>query len=83
MALFANYIDGYTNAADAKIDSMLTIDLQYAWNILNNGQIILGVLNVADEDPPLDPANDTAQPYNSLIYVPDGRVPYVRFRYNF
>ncbi|HSG64403.1 MAG TPA: hypothetical protein VLD39_05360, partial [Gammaproteobacteria bacterium] len=83
VSLIANYVDSYLNANEDKISSMTTVDLQYAWNLLANGQLIIGVLNVADEDPPLDPANDTAQPYNSDIYVPDGRVPYLRFRYTF
>lgn len=83
VALIANYTDGYTNSLDDKISGMTTVDVQYAWNLLANGLLTIGVLNIADEDPPLDPTNDTAQPYNSEIYVPDGRVPYVRFRYNF
>jgi iron complex outermembrane receptor protein len=83
VAMIVNHTDGYTNSIEEQISGMTTIDLQYAWNVLANGQLMIGVLNAADEDPPLDPTNDTAQPYNSNIYVPDGRVPYVRFRYTF
>jgi len=83
VAVITNYIDGYTNSADEKVSGMTTIDLQYAWNITAGGELILGVLNIADEDPPLDDYNDTAQPFNSEIYGMDGRVPYVRFRWTF
>ncbi len=83
VTVIASLIDGYTNSQGTKISGMTTIDLQYAWNLLANGQLMIGVLNIADEDPPLDPTNDTAQPFNSSIYGFDGRVPYLRFRYTF
>ena len=83
VTLIGNYIDGYTNSEETKIGGMTTIDVQYAWNFSGNGQLLFGVLNLADEDPPLDPTNDTAQPFNSEIYGMDGRVPYLRFRYTF
>ena len=62
---------------------MTTVDVQWAWNVSQNGQLMVGVLNVADEDPPLDPTNDTIQPFNSQIYGMDGRVPYLRYRHTF
>jgi iron complex outermembrane receptor protein len=83
VAVIANYIDGYTNSQETSIGGMTTIDVQYAWNFSASGQLLFGVLNLADEDPPLDPTNDTAQPFNSEIYGFDGRVPYLRFRYSF
>jgi len=83
VAVITNYIDGYTNTSDESVSGMTTVDLQYAWNFSANGQLVFGVLNLADEDPPLDPDNNTAQPFNSDIYLMDGRVPYLRFRYSF
>jgi iron complex outermembrane receptor protein len=83
VSLIVNHIDGYLNANDENISSMTTADVQWAWDVTANGRLILGVLNIADEDPPLDPFNDTAQPFNSNIYVMDGRVPYLTYRHNF
>jgi len=79
----ANYTDGYTNTSSAKISGMTTVDVQYTWDITANGRLVLGVLNIADEDPPLDPNNDTSQAFNSELYGFDGRVPYVQYRHSF
>jgi iron complex outermembrane receptor protein len=83
VAAIVNHTDGYVNTSDTKINSMTTVDVQYTWDVTANGRLVLGVLNIADEDPPLDPNNDTSQPFNSEIYGMDGRVPYVQYRHNF
>ena len=83
VSFITRYIDGYTNSLEDTISGMTTVDVQWAWNVVPNGQLMVGVLNIADEDPPLDPTNDTIQPFNSEIYGMDGRVPYLRYRHTF
>jgi iron complex outermembrane receptor protein len=83
VSLITRHIDGYTNSIDDSISGMTTVDVQWAWNVVPNGQLMVGMLNIADEDPPLDPTNDTPQPFNSEIYGMDGRVPYLRYRHTF
>ena len=83
VSLITNHIDGYQNTSNDKIGSMTTWDLQWAWNITANGRFVAGVLNLTDEDPPLDPNNDTAQPFNSDLFSMDGRVPYLQYRHSF
>ena len=79
----SRYIDGYLNSGDQSVDSNWLNDLQYSYNLTGNTELAVGVDNLADEDPPLDPFNDTSQPFNSELYDMDGRVPYVTLRYKF
>ncbi len=83
VSLITSYIDNYVNSNDERIPSWVTWDLQWAWDITANGRIVAGVLNLTDEDPPLDDFNDTAQPFNSDLYSMDGRVPYLQYRHTF
>lgn len=83
VALITSYIDSYVNSNDEKIPSWVTWDLQWAWDVTANGRIVAGVLNLTDEDPPLDDFNDTLQPFNSELYSMDGRVPYLQYRHTF
>jgi iron complex outermembrane receptor protein len=83
VSLIVNHIDGYTNSNEDRVNSMTTTDVQWTWDVIENGRLVLGVLNIADEDPPLDPFNDTAQVFNSEIYGFDGRVPYLSYRHSF
>ena len=77
------YIDGYTNSNDDKIGAFTTHDVQYTYDVTSNGRVAVGVRNIGNEDPPLDPYNDTSQPFNSEIYDMDGRVPYLSYRQRF
>lgn len=83
VALFTNYVDNYINSNDEKVPSWVTWDLQWSWNITANGRFVAGLLNLTDEDPPLDDFNDTAQPFNSDLYGMDGRVPYLQYQHTF
>jgi len=83
VSLIASYIDSYVNSNDEKVPSWVTWDLQWMWDISANGRFVFGMLNVTDENPPLDGFNDTAQPFNSEIYGMDGRVPYLQYRHTF
>jgi outer membrane receptor for ferrienterochelin and colicin len=83
VSLITSYIDSYVNSNDEKIPSWVTWDLQWSWDITANGRIVAGVLNLTDEDPPLDDFNDTVQPFNSELYSMDGRVPYLQYRHTF
>jgi len=78
-----HHVDSYMNSNDEKVSSWTTHDIQYVYDVTANGRVLVGVQNVTDEDPPLDPYNDTAQPFNSEIYSMDGRVPYVTYRQRF
>jgi len=67
------------------VDDLWTFDLQagYAfkdtkYDLLNNVRLVVGVLNVTDEDPPFsDSSNDTAG-YDTSIHDPRGRFWYVQ-----
>jgi iron complex outermembrane receptor protein len=79
-----NYIDSYTNTVGETIGSNLINDVQYTYDITANGRLTIGVRNIADEDPPLDPCcTDSSQPFFSDLYNMDGRIPYVTYRHAF
>ena len=79
----ANYISSYTNSDDEKVSSNVIHDLLYQYDLGANGELSIGVRNVLDKDPPLDPFNDTSQPFNSELYTMDGRIPYITYRHRF
>ena len=77
------HIDSYMNSGDEKVASNTLHDIQYAYSLPWDGEISLGLQNISDEDPPLDPFNDTSQPFNSEIYNMDGRISYANYRHRF
>lgn len=79
----AHYVSGYTNdrtgITETEIDSQTTFDLQY--NVSIDGLVgsaptrfSLGVINVADEDPPVVQLNLGFDP---IVHDPRGRVFYL------
>ena len=83
-----HYISGYTNdrtgITDGRISSWNTFDLQYVLGLNNvigrSSDITLGVINVADRDPPVVQLN---LGYDPIVHDPRGRVFYVAFNQKF
>ncbi|MCK7593541.1 TonB-dependent receptor plug domain-containing protein [Pseudomarimonas salicorniae] len=71
--------------ADLPLDlpSWTTHDLQLTWAAPWNGKITVGVQNIADKDPVLDPLDPTGRGYDMNLYDGYGRVPYVRYTQSF
>ncbi len=92
-----NHIDGTLSASGALIEdggedngnprrlpSWTTHDLQAAWSTPWNGKLALGVTNVADKGPPVDPQSAAGGlPFDYALYDGYGRVPYIRFTQRF
>jgi iron complex outermembrane recepter protein len=91
-----NYIHGTLSVAGRRAElglddfgyshtlpSWTTHDLQATWNAPWNGRITLGVQNVADKDPVLDPFDPTGRGFRFALYDGYGRVPYVRYTQSF
>lgn len=79
-----NYIHGVEAfAEDGKLPSWTTNDLQASWSAPWNGRFTLGVNNVADKDPVLDPSDPTGRGFDFNLYDGYGRVPYFRYTQSF
>ena len=82
LSMYARHIAGYLRPeADFAAPSHTEYDLIYRWTTPWDGRITVGVLNVTDEDPELDPQADGPALYS--LYSIDGRVPYVSYRHFF
>lgn len=90
-AVIAYYVGSYETTravpptADANIDSWITVDLQYAYNMdfdSSEAVITLGLKNVFDEEPPVvyDGVNFS---YDPKHHDPRGQMFYVRGKYRF
>lgn len=89
LVALAHYVSSYTNdrtgITDANIDSQTTFDLQY--NVTLDGlvgsaptKLSVGVINVADEDPPIAQLNLGFDP---IVHDPRGRVLYLSINQSF
>jgi iron complex outermembrane recepter protein len=91
-----NHIDGTQSTQGQVIDgggtdygyarrlpSWTTHDLQATWNAPWDGKLALGVTNLADKGPVLDPFAPTGRPFDYNLYDGYGRVPYVRYTQSF
>ncbi|KAA2285235.1 TonB-dependent receptor plug domain-containing protein [Arenimonas fontis] len=65
------------------LPSWTTHDLQATWNAPWNGRITVGVQNVLDKDPVLDPFDPTGRGFDFNLYDGYGRVPYIRYTQTF
>ena len=65
------------------LPSWTTHDLQATWSAPWNARITVGVNNLADKDPVLDPLHPSGRGYEFNLYDGYGRVPYVRYTQNF
>ncbi|WMS86554.1 TonB-dependent receptor domain-containing protein [Pleionea litopenaei] len=72
---YASY--GYS----AAIDSWTTHDLQLSWNTPWNGQLAIGVNNLSDEEPSIDPL--LSEQYLVNLHNPYGRTTYVQYKQSF
>lgn len=79
------YIDSYLddNAKNAPIDSQITLDLQYSYDLgelLGRGRetrLTIGAINVTDEDPPVASGIAT---FDTSVHDPRGRLVYISLR---
>jgi len=85
---FVRYIDGMDDNENpgARIDSMTTIDAQYALNLgeiaegLEGARLTVGAINLLNEDPPFVATNGG---FEARAHDPRGRVVYVELGYAF
>ncbi len=86
-----NYIHGTSSTAGqlgdtdypARLPSWTTNDLQATWSAPWNGRFTLGVQNVADKGPVIDPYDPTGRGFAFSLYDQYGRVPYFRYTQTF
>ncbi|RZJ30325.1 MAG: TonB-dependent receptor, partial [Brevundimonas sp.] len=75
VTVFAHYTGGYRNdrsgITDATIDSWTTVDLQYVRAVSPALDLSVGVVNLADSDPPLA---QFALGYDPVVADPRGRI---------
>ena len=93
-----NHIDGTESSQKALIDqfgpdadygyaltlpSWTTHDVQFTWNAPWNGRLSVGVNNIADKDPVLDPLDGSGRGFNFDLYDGYGRVTYINYTHTF
>jgi iron complex outermembrane recepter protein len=88
-----NYIHGTQSTAGSldppdtdypsRLSSWTTHDLQATWNSPWNGRFTLGVQNVLDKAPIVDPYDPTGRGFDFSLYDQYGRTPYVRYTQSF
>ncbi len=66
--------------ANKNLSSWITHNVQVSYNAPWNATVSLGVNNIADKDPVIDPYTQDFDPY---LYDPWGRVPYFRYTQRF
>lgn len=70
-------------ALPGDLPSFLTHDVQVSYHAPWNGTITLGVQNVSDKGPVLDPLHPSGRGYSFALYDSYGRVPYLRYQQSF
>ena len=77
-----SHIDSVINSSQNGVTpSWTTHDLQVVYHAPWNGRLTVGVDNVGDKGPPLDPA--LSRGFDFANYDPYGRVPYIRYTQTF
>lgn len=66
-----------------RLSSWTTHDLQATWNAPWDGRVTIGVQNVLDKDPVLDPFDPSGRGFDFSLYDGYGRVPYFRYTQTF
>ncbi|MEM6808927.1 MAG: TonB-dependent receptor [Pseudomonadota bacterium] len=93
-SVFVRHIGGYDDrepdSANDSIDSFTVVDLQYGYTfdgLIGSGStnIVVGMNNVADEDPPaIDRGSVNGRiGFDGQVHDPRGRITYVRFTQSF
>lgn len=85
-SITANYIDKVDwNDSSQNIKSLAswtTVDAQFSYQTPWNGEVVLGVTNIANKMPPL--SSSLGHPYyDNTVYDAYGRVPYIRYTQRF
>ncbi|NHA13519.1 TonB-dependent receptor [Thioalkalivibrio sp. XN279] len=79
-----NYIGSQDSALSSALDglpSWTTHDIQVNYFTPWDGRVTVGVDNIGDKDPVVDPGESRG--YNNSLYDPYGRIVYVRYTQNF
>lgn len=83
----AELIEAFGPAADygyaLTLPSWTTHDVQLTWNAPWNGRLSLGVNNLTDKDPVLDPLDAGGRGFNFNLYDGYGRVTYINYTQTF
>ena len=66
-----------------RLSSWTTHDLQATWNSPWQGRFTVGVQNVADKGPVIDPYDPSGRGFDFSLYDQYGRVPYFRYTQTF
>ena len=78
-----HHIHGYVRPErEFEAPSHTEYDLLYQWRTPWDGRITMGVINLTDEDPELDP-HVSQRPALYSLYSLDGRQPYLGYRHSF
>jgi iron complex outermembrane recepter protein len=64
-----------------KVATWISHDLQGTWHTPWRGELTVGIRNITDRDPSLNPAMDVG--YDRNLYEPWGRTPYIRYTQDF
>lgn len=86
-----NYIHSTRSTADTvgdtdypdRLPSWTTHDLQATWSAPWNGRFTVGVQNLADKGPVIDPYDPTGRGFDFSLYDQYGRTPYFRYTQTF
>ena len=63
-----------------RLPSWTTHDVQARWRTPWNGVLVVGVRNLFDREPPIDPLQSTGSDYAFALYDGSGRTPYLQYR---
>ena len=81
VSAYIRYLHGYVRPEEEfSAASHTEFSLFYQWTTPWSGRLTLGVRNLTDKDPELDPSE---APASYSLYGVDGRVPYVSYRHYF
>lgn len=63
-----------------RLPSWTTHDVQARWRTPWEGIVVVGVRNLFDREPPIDPLQSTGSDYAFALYDGSGRTPYLQYR---
>ena len=86
VAVIGNFIDSQTSTSGGEkyeVSSYFQTDLQVRYALPWNADIVGGVLNAFDRDPPTNSEWFGWEPFDFTLYNTFGRTPYLRYRQSF